>query len=50
MILFMVLLLIAGVILAMVSGVAILLIEPIVCVLICYGIYRLIKLIFGKKH
>jgi len=49
MIMFMILLLIAGVILAMFSVVAILLIEPIVCFLIIYGIYRLIKFI-RKKH
>ena len=49
MIIFMVLLIMLGVVLSMVSGVTILLIDPIICILICYGIYRIIEWV-RRKH
>ena len=49
MITFLVLLAILGVVFIIVSLGAVVLIEPIVAILIFYGIYRLIKKIISKK-
>lgn len=44
-----ILLLIGGILMFCLSGVAALLLDPIIAILIIWGIYKLVKLMFKKK-
>ena len=41
--------LVLGVVLIMISGIGVILLDPIIAILIVVGVYKLIKWIFGKK-
>lgn len=41
--------LVLGVVLILISGIGVILLDPIIAILIVVGVYKLIKWIFGKR-